>query len=713
MNRPDARSSLSSTEQYVDSALGLRVFFFTVALACVAGLSLRLYFHPARVKSLLENAVGGEGARIGLKFQSARLSLAHGSIPHIAVEVGGIEINPAHDCRPEPSVRISKLFLPLDVTKLIQFKLALGTIASEGIEVDLDALKMRCPAKSQGNSGRVGAPRAPAGEPVPTVAVPPAADTSEAGPAVAPWWSAEQLEAVRERVGGFEFSRVTVLFEEATKKVYLESFELEAGMVPGSLRLATKLVIPPELTYDERLPVLKIEALAVPTSAEVNVRAALSEGNLSVKGRLLAAPGGFLDADLQAAVGNVPLSTLVPLLTKSGVIKGAFRPRFMWMDCQASIRGRFQGLFVENPLKLSECEIVGKGAKIRIGEAVRKPDGAWQPFVVSLANLDLAQIMDTFDWHGLDGVVSEYGRFDGEFKVSGKDSFELKGDIKGARAHFLSRNEHTDQLIKRMHVQIETNDGRASGRINHVDVDQGTFDGELAFDSFDRGREGTIRGELKTLRLSESVQKVLFAGQLEEISGGFHGKFADRKVVQGTAKILVRGLSGKDVRVPEASFKLESAEMGTEVHFQARAPQLEIRKESHFFRGLASVFFNHEFTGDWIRVEEAKLNSRILTPAHAKFDNNSASWLSWEAAQGTLENRRIHLSSGGGMSRGYDIEGWIGVDYPNLRRLKWQLSGKFDKPLLQADTRANAELQSKGSIDDARLGLAAKKSARE
>jgi len=690
-----------SPNRYVNSGVGLRVFFFVAGFACVAGLGLRLYFHPERVKTMVEQALGADAQRIGLKFHSARLSLAHGSIPQIAVEVRDVEINPAHECRTEPSVRIARLFLPLDLTRLLRLQVSLGTIASEDIQVDLDALKAKCTDKPQASKPSDGV-AARVGSPDPWTGDEPAVKVEKFAPVLNTWWTTEQAESVRRKLEGVEFSRATLLFEGATKKVYLESFSAEPGSLPGSVRFESILVIPPELTFGEQLPKLKIEAIANPAAAEVKVHAALSEGTLIVTGRLLAAPGGFLDADLHAAVDEVPVSTLVPLIKKSGIIKGAFQPRFMWMNCQASIRGRFQGLFVENPLNLSDCEIEGKGAKIQIGEAIRQPDGTWQPFVVKMSNVDLGQILDAFDSRLLDGVLSDYGRFDGEMRVQKRHVAELSGYLSGAQIRFLNSSERAEQLVPQMHVRVEARDGNISGYLDHIKLDKGDFLGQLMFSVADGGKQSSLRAVISNLKFSDDVQKVLFGGTLDTIKGNFEAKFVGNKLSAGRGKIRLEKLNNKDLRFREVQLQIETRlaeDQRREIYLEVSVPPFEIRRESRYFLGLRPIFFTHEFAGDWIAIDEMQVRGTM--------QEQMAEGFQWANAQVSLEGRKIRLTSAGSMNAQHEIQGWLSVDFPRVRGLKWRVGGQVERLELHPDSDKLLELQKKGVIDDTRLGLSA------
>jgi len=684
---PHQSPELRKDPDDIDGSAGLRIFFFTVAFACIAGLSFRLYLHPARVKGLLEDALGSKAAEIGLKFQSARLRLAHGALPQLAVEVDGLEANPAHDCRAEPSIRVARMVMPISFTGLLQGRLALGTVTSEDLQIDLDALKTKCPP-------RAAAPASGGNRPGRGTA----AEAAQAAAPIQPWWRAEDLAEAEKILEGVEFSRVTLLFEGATKKVYLESFLLEPGAQAGSLRVETDLRIPPELTYDERLPALKIEGTALPTSADIQVRAALSEGRMDVTGRLAAAPDGLLDADLRASVGDVPLSTLVPLISKAGVIKGDFHPRFMWMNCHASIHGRFQGLFNENPLKLENCHIEGNGAKIDVAEATRRPNGEWGPFTVKMVNVDLGQMMETFDWQGPDGVISDFGRLDGQLEVARDGRAVLNAENRGMQIRFSQHNVRADQRVKSLQAKITWEEAQLSGAVERIELDGGEWSGALEFSFTPKSKDGRAQARFEKLRFNEAVQKVLVGGHLENIEGALDGKFTGGRLSSLKGQLALKDLAGKELRASRVTAQFEPASDPGEFRVQVRAPGCALHRDAEIFSALKPVFFAHEFSEEWVMVDEPLL--RLLVAGEG-------GELRWELAQGRFIDGKVSVQSGGTRNKAGELAGWVKTDFPASRRLKWKFSGPLGDLRWAADSRHLEELLKAGEVTDVSLGLPA------
>ena len=161
-----------------------RIFLFSLALSCLIGLAFRLFFNPDRIRGWAEEALAQQGAQVAIKFRGAELKLSRGWMPIFAVEMTGVEISPSRNCVLDPGLKIQRIWLPLNITSLIDGKLALGTVAAEDVVIDTDAAKAHCPGATASTS--------PAGGREPASA-PPTPAAKVANGSVVPWWTAKQL----------------------------------------------------------------------------------------------------------------------------------------------------------------------------------------------------------------------------------------------------------------------------------------------------------------------------------------------------------------------------------------------------------------------------------------------------------------------------------------------------------------------------------------
>ena len=672
-----------SQQRYVEAAPGWRFFFFSVATAAILGLGTRLYFNPNRVRAVISSAIADQPAKIGLSFGKARLELANGSVPQVALVLSDVALAPAPECRPEASMRIATLRVPFRVSKLLRGQFAVGSVEAEDMVVDLDGLKARCETDE--------APVARANVVHPTAKTAPAKIAVDKNPPK-PWWTPEQLISVQSLIGGVELSRVELQFENRTKKVFLESFSASSEPGKDLVRVETDLRIPPEIAYGERIPVLNISMDARATAATVAMRAELSEGSLTVDADLTPGAGGSLETDTRLKLENVPLSQIVPLLSKAGVVKGPFKPKFLWLNCNASINGRFQGLFERSPLKLDNCIVDGTGARIAMPLAVRRADGIWDPFKVSIEKVDLERVVETFGWKGPDGVVSKLGRLSGEIDVRAQNDARFEGKIEDAEVFFSSLGVRANQKIPKLESVIELKGDEVQAEFGNLELEGGAFEGKLAFDLKKDG-SGKIKGRIETLRLSERVQQVLVRGRIGSIKGDAEAQLSKGKLSALKGDFEVARIEGNEVRIEKSDVRTELAENG-QVQVTVKSPLVEVNQASVFFRALEPAFFAHRFAGPWIAAEQAMIVATFQ-------DGN----VRWEKAQGEFESGKIKISSEGSMTRARELSGWLNADYPSVKKLKWDIAGTLMNPTYTDASKALADLRLRPEIGDKDLGL--------
>lgn len=680
-----AKIKTRSKEKYVENQAGWQILFFSLAFAGVAGLGFRLYFSPDQVKEWVQTALARQHVKYDLDFERAELRLSRGAIPQLAIVLSKVSFAPHPECHPEPSLKVAELDVPFRFFQLLAGKVSVGIISGEDIVVDLDGFKKTCDDHAptiahESTSAPTGVENA-------------ASSGVQKKQLAKPWWTPEQLASLQNLVSGFEFSRVELQFEERKKKVILESFELATAPGDDTVRLNTNLRIPPEVTYGEILPPLTIEADAKATSAEVSITAALSEGNLEAIANLAPGAGGGLDIEAKMSVADLPLSTTVPLLTKAGLVKDDFKPKFLWLDCTASIKGKFQGLLREQPLFFEGCSIDGNGGKIRVESAVRHPNGSFDPFRVAFQNVDLRKMVETFGAKGPDGIATDFGRVTGALEVKSAQEAKFDGVFEGAQVRFSNRSVRALQGVARMHAQVDMNGERMTGSLDQVELEHGRFDGHLRFDVARDFKAGSVKIQVKELLLNPLVQKVLVAGRIGSMGGDGEASIADGRLASVKGAWKVESIDGREFRLSDADVRTEYG--GGDFRVTLHAPKIELSRDSSLFVAGHPIFFGHRFNGEWIPIGKAVVRATV----------SESNGLQWERAEGTMEDGKIELVSVGALTRERALSGWVSVDYPSVKKLKWTLGGTSASPVFTDDSKSLSELRRRMRIDDGVLGL--------
>jgi hypothetical protein len=671
----------------VDSRSGWKTFFFSSAIAGVLGLSVQLHFSPDRVKAIVTEAI--QGQKFQITFDSAELKLARGPIPLFAIQITNIELSPDRACAGDPPLKIAQVTVPFRFLDLLLGRVAVGTVNGADLVVDLDRIKSPCGDEDAGAKGG----HSPLSEALSGRPVMVAASKKGESKAGARWWTEGQLKGVQELFEGFYFSRVELLFERKTKKVYLEDFSARTSEGEDFVEVSTDLRLSPEVTFGETLPPLSVEIKASAESADVNVDARLSEGSLDLLASLRPLEDGGVDIDAQASVSNLPLSTMVPLLVKSGIANSKFKPHFLWLNCEAEIKGRFQGLFESSPLKLSRCAVEGGGSRIAMEQATRLPGGSWAPMQIQIQNLDLRRTLETFSAEGPAGIADEFGRLSGQLEIRNKDDARFEGAIEGIGLRFSKRNVRVGQRITRLELTGELRGDRIKGEVNRIAFDKGEFDGELKFDGDRKFERGEARLRVRKLAFHPQVGRLLVAGEIGPMSGELEGQFVERNLAGLTGEIKVAAIDGAEVRAKD--LRIKPSFDGTQFGMTVRAPALELAQGATFLQSLEPLFFAHEIGSEWVRAQDLSLEGGIHADGEFK----------WDRLQTTLEGGRIQMQSAGTLSRERQLSGWVSVDFPLVKRVRWALAGHFPRAEFKPDSKVAIELSARTRVDESALGL--------
>lgn len=662
-------------------------------IAAVLGLGFRLTFAPARLKTWVSTSIAKfnaeqqkrTGTHTALAFDTAEIRLSQGWTPQFAVVLKGVKVAPSPDCRPEPSLQIAELSLPLRVSRLLfRGQIAVGIVSAADVIVDLDGLKVRC-AGAQVVTAPTPLPLSPSQ----IAATPAHSETTQSKP----WWSEKQFRDIEAVVEGVDLAQVEVQFENKSKHLFLDSFsaEIRSG---GSIDLATELRIPPEVSYGETVPSLVIEGSATATRADVKVSARVDEGELEANAILTSGADGKLFIDAALGVGELPLSTVVPFIRKVNLASERFHPKFLWVSCSAKIKGPFQKLFSESPLLLEACSVEGDGSKIALSQAARAPNGQWEPFTLNVESLELGKFLKTIGAAGPEGISNQFGKVKGKIRVSSATDAEFKGVLQGAQLSFSSQRVRAQQGVDSADLNVKFDGEKYVGEISNVKLEDGEAEGSVKL-QFEHGlKNGRIDVEIGSVAFAPQVQNLLVKGKLGVLTGKGTALINSGRVVDLTSDLEFAATAGRDIRFEKAKLHIERIpERTAALHFSFRG--FELSRSSSYFSALTPIFLSHEFEDEWIPFADLRFESLISQEGGFR----------WKEAQATLLKDQVGVKSSGVMSREHALSGSVEVDYPKVKNLKWVLSGTSALPALTESSSELKKLRERVEITDASLGL--------
>lgn len=660
----------------------MRWFLGTVAFALLIGFMFKLIFSDPKIERIVRRKLEDSPFASKLTLRSASLSLADGAWPDFSLVLDEVEwhtvpVERWSECHAGAPVRARSVRIPLRLLSLVEGEPAAGRIKIDDLYLDLDGLKDPCGQAAHAAASDRGVPSAQVAArsaPMPTTPT--------------ELFSIAQSRDVGRLFQGLVVDRAEIFFEDRMKSVLVESLSADlsgAGTASARVEVATVFRFPPATVFGESLPAFSLTGTIAREQITAEVRADLSEGTLESQAVLkpvLDAHGGReLVADFDLGLKNLPLSILTPVLTKSGIVAGQFKPKFVWLDCTVGIRGIFSRLFVDHPLELSLCQISGQVGQISVAKASRRPDGQWQPFDVAISNLALGKVFEIFALDGPSGVFAEFGRFNGKIHVESKDSVGVEGSIRGANIRVMGG----DGIAALQPVGIGRFEAALGKRqwsflLGDVSVEGGEADAVVSGKIDEKSRSGSVDLKLELLKLSPRVEKALLTGPVETIAGSGSVGFETGRLKTLNGLFHLRNWRGTDFSSDDV--EVSARTVGGEIGVQAKAAVATIPRTGALFQLIGPTLLGTDSgsADSGLRVGKVAVTGKFV-----------ADGFRWEKAAASVVGGP-QLASSGRLQRGNQIEATIEAQFPAAKQLRWRLGGSWYKPVHQAESAELADL---------------------
>lgn len=670
---------------------GFRWFLAAVLVAIFLGSLVRLALAPSKIERIVRTQIQNSNIRDNLTFADAGISLADGLFPDLAVILNRVEWRPGKSCGDTAPIRARKVRIPLRITSIFSGHPSAGRVKIDELTVDLDDLKNEC-----------GPPKSVAPQVGSTFAKPSGIGNSglaEMQPGEV--WTPEDQQKISAMVRGVLVSRAEIFFEKRMKSVVLE--ELSASWRgqgdETSLDISTALKFPPATVFGENLPTFTIDGTIRRTEMLAEIRADLNEGTLEANATLrpVVTPGGAkeLEADVKLAVRDLPLSVVTPLFSKSGIITGAFQPKFIWLDCMADVHGVFSRLLVENPVTISQCEASGQVGRLSLERATRLPNGSWKPFEVVAEKVEIARVFETFDLQGPSGVFTNFGQITGRILVNSPVAVVADGKLNGAIIRFVGGEGVALQPVSIGHLDAKLANHRWSLRFSDFHPEGGEADLTVLADLDEAGRDAKVDVSLKRLKFNSRVEKAIFTGSVADITGAanfattFLSATGQSVLSRLKAALVIKGMQGAEVDANEVrieaqlarpanseQLKPDKSSVKPEVELNAKATSIEVLKTGRLFKLLQPALLG--WTGDIARDGERLVLGKVTVKG--RFRENGFQWTQAGANVGPT----VTLASKGHVYRDHAIDSDLEAHYPLASRLKWSIQGTWFKPKFAA-----------------------------
>lgn len=433
----------------------------------------------------------------------------------------------------------------------------------------------------------------------------------------------------------------------------------------------------------QNLPPIDIAFEIHPQQLEFKVSSSYKEGRLD-----LDAVANMESAQAKASVKivDVPMLALKNWWQQVTQSQVSFQPNLLWLNCQVEFNSNIVRLSDE-PVKFQKCQISGEAGKISI-----KPF-SFQPFQkdavaqikVQVEKMSLKKVIESFGRTGPSGVLSQFGELNGNILLDLPQNLQADWELSDLDMYFSNFGVRGFQKIKKLFAKMSFEQGRFSGLVDKVEMDQGEFAGQISYNLNQHFNEGLIQVKVDKLNFHPSIQKLLINGTMEplavygqaKVEGG---NFTKWRGVIGAASMKGEGWSANGLKLKSdfaqdflfASLSVTSAELDGEHELQ---------------RLIAPVLLRFDEVTQPLTIEN--MNAQMEIKRH---DGN------WKKVSfKTAKSPKIQVVSNGKWGEDGQLRGQVRVKMPSYGWLNWNIFGEANSPSISPSVQMMKRLAQKKS----------------
>lgn len=652
---------------------GWGLFLWGILLATFIGGAMRVYFSEVQLRHWISQYTKEQPLGLQLQFSRAHFSFSDGFLPRFAVIFNDVYLVSLNKCSQPWKLYTNEIVLPVSIWSWAkESKVRFKTIAFDQLKItQLDDcllhqsrdenLKKNQQLKLYNKKEQMDSNEEPSWQKQAAVII------KKESVKLRRWLQEDYANSqyrFHDLVDGVTINQLKFF----TRKNFLFLAE-EASLrtEKNTTKLSGVIQFNPEVIGDQPLKDIRTHLTIAPGRVLVDISGLYKEGRIYKSLNY--------DATLNVLVLNgkfnyLPAHYLFKFLQSKEVLDFRLNPQWVWFNCTYLMKMPMEDL-EKSHFKGEECGFVGDLVDIKADKIVLKPfaAGLVEPFSVNVKKIEIQKIFAGIDHTGPDQLLTNYGILSGQFDVLGLDQYKFRGAVEGVELYFSRKGNRGKQRIRRNNIELSMGRGRVSGLISDLDIEDGSFNGEMSF-SFDKTlKNGTFQFSVDEIGLSNDVQEILVGGQAYPFS--IYGKAL---VENGTWLGWEGSLGSKKIKgdgFSVAGVKVKAFFTGDELKTSWKVDSLLLAQDSEYFDLLMPILLDRMDSGEDLLLNDLELN--------VKFKKDEGSW---SKSFAHLTRKNILLSSSGIWNKKGELTGAFHVDFPEVKLLKWDLDGVLSKPRL-------------------------------
>lgn len=444
------------------------LFLLGVVLSTFVGGGVRVLLSPEVVSRWVEDVVKKKQPKFNFKFETAKLSLADGWRPHLAVELTGLSVAAKDKCTTESTLKIDRVIIPVLFRPLLEKKVQLGHVRGDLVELTVK----------------------------PNLCTPQSSDWTTELESLESFfrrrWNKEvinttkfitnlSIQNLRVRDGSteepkFHISNLQIEFL-AQENVAKATFEFWPGVD----------WVGPQ-PFGPTQTALHIASDGLKWSAKSN----LKEGQIHLKGGWKVEKSNVV---FDTKWTDVPLAPLARLLARWQMINlHQIEPKNQWSSCHLNAQGSIRN-WRDLSFVATNCTSTGDIGSIQIDNnewALLR--GKLTPFRAELKRVSLRKVAELFDIKAFKNV-SSFGEFAGQFIFDEGRAWSLTGNVNGAELYVSLFEGNFKRPLGPLAVQADHKEGRVKVRMTGEDAFAMRLNFEMDFEK-ELGTPAMVKGRL-------------------------------------------------------------------------------------------------------------------------------------------------------------------------------------------------------------------------
>lgn len=662
MPKNKLRPGFSNDKYLISEQPAMTVVLTGIIAAFFIGFSLKALFNPVRLTAKVAQAAGRVHRDVSISFDSARMSLADGLFPDLAVVITNVRLSSEKVCWGRPEIFIDEIRMPLSPISWFRARVPVRRVDIHEMVLNIRSEIAKCEGQVRLESNV-------------TVVKPIENENPLSSNSVVKELTESPSQLKKNPIDKLNIYSLRVNYiPEPRYKAKFDSIRIRAkGQAPRSLTLDAKTHLFKDEGFGDFLSYANIHLEYSEHPEElliVHFFGNLREGYYSLIGNY-----SFADhlVNIETELKHIPLTSIIGLASRVTGDDWKINPKKLWLSLKANTSGASEDL-KKSPIKIRDVRIEGETLEIKTDslEFLTIEPLVYKPIKLSIKNLGLLEAFSIFETKKLSKALGNLGSFSGFAEIKNATDIHLAGDIKGLELNFSNRGDRAVQVIEKMNGDIRFLNDSWQLKLDHIVPKNGVLSGEVDVVADKEFRKVQLNTKVEEVIFSEEVQKLMTSGgHVDPMRASISAEMNSGIIQKLNGFVKVGGFLIDGIDVGKADLKLSYEK--EHIVINTNVSKVKISNQT-----TADEFINHAIPIEW-KTKSGYEFSNIS----GKFEVHNSKEMTWHNVVSLVEKNKKVVLDGGWNKDGVVFGQMLLRDGGDLTR--YRILGTREEPIIRAE----------------------------